>query len=245
VTNRPVNYSDPTGHMQASDAYEDSDGKCKSADKGCNEIVARIEKKKHDKPGDASNATIRIGFGNFVNGKPVGYGGLGTVVYNSNGTSYIVTAWHVYSAGDYFFYRTGEDAQWNYLSIHDVNLYHQYGKDILFIQLPMELPKEFVPTEIGHVTFTGGEQVTVAYQDERGLHVLETEVRTNNTNVQGMYQGHSSVTVTNPMNNPDSVLPILNRGDSGGGVFYNGQLVGVSSGIGTDFWGPYMRFEQP
>jgi len=47
VTNNPLRFTDPTGHMQASDQYEDSDGKCTSGDKGCNDLVKRIELKKN------------------------------------------------------------------------------------------------------------------------------------------------------------------------------------------------------
>ncbi len=43
-----MRYTDPTGHMQASDDYQDSDGKCGSNDKGCNDLVKRI-KDKQDK----------------------------------------------------------------------------------------------------------------------------------------------------------------------------------------------------
>ena len=46
VTNRPVNFNDPTGHMQESEGIRDNDGKCDSDDKACNDLVDRIKKKK-------------------------------------------------------------------------------------------------------------------------------------------------------------------------------------------------------
>jgi len=45
VGNNPINATDPTGHMQESDDYLDRDGKCDSNDKGCNDLLGRINKK--------------------------------------------------------------------------------------------------------------------------------------------------------------------------------------------------------
>jgi hypothetical protein len=45
-----LKFTDPTGHRQESDQYEDSDGKCGKNDKGCNDIAERIRNKK-DKGG--------------------------------------------------------------------------------------------------------------------------------------------------------------------------------------------------
>lgn len=53
VTNNPLRYTDPTGHMQyEDDVYTDNDGKCDKNDKGCNDIVKRIKKKKDKKVRD-------------------------------------------------------------------------------------------------------------------------------------------------------------------------------------------------
>jgi hypothetical protein len=85
VSNNPLKYTDPTGHMQASDDYEDSDGKCSSNDKGCNDTLKRIElkkKKKSDEELDAANnqGCGDVGVTNFAaGGGKVGSWGCGQI----------------------------------------------------------------------------------------------------------------------------------------------------------------------
>ncbi len=79
VVNDPMRYTDPTGHMQASDDYEDSDGKCGSNDKGCNDLVKRI-KDKQDKDkgtGPITNAILNLpGSADFYSGAAIGLDGV-------------------------------------------------------------------------------------------------------------------------------------------------------------------------
>ena len=46
MNNNPVRLNDPTGHMSANYDYGDNDGQCDSNDKGCNDILQRIQIKK-------------------------------------------------------------------------------------------------------------------------------------------------------------------------------------------------------
>ena len=57
VTNNPLKYTDPTGHMQASDDYKDSDGKCDKGDKACNQMKAKIKRKKDQSRGQTLSGT--------------------------------------------------------------------------------------------------------------------------------------------------------------------------------------------
>ncbi len=66
VTNRPVNFNDPTGHAQSSDdQIKDGDGKCDSGDKACNDLVDLIKKKK-DKGRETLDVNTRTRGGHFV-----------------------------------------------------------------------------------------------------------------------------------------------------------------------------------
>ena len=48
MTNRPVNFNDPTEHAQSSDdQIKDRDGKCDSNDNACNDLDTRIKSKKN------------------------------------------------------------------------------------------------------------------------------------------------------------------------------------------------------
>jgi RHS repeat-associated protein len=52
VTNNPLRYTDPTGHMQASEGYTESDGQCSAGDTSCNWLQTsqdKLKKPKKDK----------------------------------------------------------------------------------------------------------------------------------------------------------------------------------------------------
>ena len=60
VTNNPMRYTDPTGHMQYEDSYAKKDGKCSASDPSCNWVGKSKDKTKKDKEQDKSG-----------NGKPL------------------------------------------------------------------------------------------------------------------------------------------------------------------------------
>jgi len=49
VSNSPISYNDPTGHMQESDQYEESDGVCDQGDTSCSWVQENIDKKLKEK----------------------------------------------------------------------------------------------------------------------------------------------------------------------------------------------------
>ncbi|MEP7134622.1 MAG: RHS repeat-associated core domain-containing protein [Chloroflexota bacterium] len=58
VLGNPLRYTDPTGHMQESDNYAESDGKCSAGDTSCNWVGKpqnKPKKPKDDKPKDDSD----------------------------------------------------------------------------------------------------------------------------------------------------------------------------------------------
>jgi hypothetical protein len=193
-------------------------------------------------------ATIKLGFGAMADGddcagQPEGTcrGGLGTVV----GDRYtIYTSWHIYLNAqdghpDWFYWRDRNGKLHSILLEPDM-IEHVDGTDILIIHLPQALPeKDFVPAKKASPLLMGGEHVTVAYIDEsHDLQTLETTVQWWPWGpwVPGMYGGWGT-----PVNNTNGTL---NEGDSGGGVFYNGEFIGVNSYVGTDpFQGPFEVFE--
>ncbi len=172
--------------------------------------------------------------------------GLGTVV-GDNQTIY--TGWHTYDNAlvPSLFYFRSPDGTLNATS--DFTYQHINGTDVMIIHLNAPL-SGFVPAELAQASiFHGGENVSVAYQDQsRGLHVFDTHVLTDHTYRTGVYGslGPGVYNAPDATVDPSKNAPyILNSGDSGGGVFYNGYFVGVSSYINPPGFPETMWFEQP
>jgi hypothetical protein len=185
-------------------------------------------------------STIRIGFGLLNNeGIPDGQGGLGTVVGDRRT---IVTAAHIYqvqlaSGIEFMSFRTGlEDKDLHLIDINELTLEFSDGGDILTITLPEDLPDDFIPaTTAPDHKFYPLQNVSVAYQDEnRRLGVFDTELTL--TPYTQYRDGTQQYLAKNPGR-------LVNEGDSGGGVFYNGQFVGVNSFVFQPFINWVIAFQ--
>jgi RHS repeat-associated protein len=223
VTNRPVNFNDPTGHVMTTD----SDGG--SCDWQC--FQDSREKQRILK------STIRIGFGiNDDKGELVAEkGGLGTVVSDRRT---IVTAAHIYLRGSTVMgYRTGPNGRdLTLIDINDVDLNFSKKGDMLTISLHKDLPKSFLPARPNpnHI-FYSLENVAIVYQDKnRSLGILDTEL------TFSPFSRYIDGTRQYVAKDLDSVLT---SGDSGGGVFHNGLFVGLNSWLTSTFEGPAVSFQ--
>lgn len=240
-----MRYTDPTGHRLVEDEFG---GGCSTSGYcgGSSDYTPSKDEGDDDdddgglpdaNPGDASNSQILIAFADInEDGVPSkGMMGVGTVIHVGNGYSTIVTATHLQVYSPFFWYQTADG--FHRLNRMDVQTFPYGFTDVMFINIPVELPEEFIPAEIAHPTFHGGENISVGYYDEEShsLEVFETQVR-DDPNKPGQYSG-AGIAFNNPGN-------LLKPGDSGGGVFYDGYLVGVNSYHWDDELGPYIVFPQ-
>jgi len=84
VLGNPLKYTDPTGHMQESDDYKSSTGKCSKGDTSCNWVGKSKDKTKKDKSKDKSEG------GGHPLSSPIqsaGNGGIGPCTINGVSTS--------------------------------------------------------------------------------------------------------------------------------------------------------------
>jgi hypothetical protein len=244
VTNRPVNFSDPSGHM-LDDGLDGEGGGC---DSDC------LKKKRTDVD-QILKSTVKLGFGDLScvsNPRPGCSFGLGTLVGDRQT---IYTAFHVYdmASNKTFLYQTSDGKVY---ALSGVTWSRAPGTDVMVLHLPFPLGSTFVPASMnkGYIP-SSGDNVSVAYKDDhsdyRGLHVLPTSVRPLYMIQPGQYSNwQHPVTGTGvydpvDLNTDNPVKKIVNSGDSGGGVFYNGYFVGVSSYVNDDEIGSFMVFEQP
>jgi hypothetical protein len=213
VRNNPINFNDPTGHYA---------NPCKGAGSGykCHRDLDR-ERRQGQIEAELA-ATIKIVFGVPNDKGWAGMGGLGTVIANRRT---IVTAYHVFeraSNPSHLMYWQGNKRI--DLDLSTISIYHR--GDLAVITLSEDLPESFIPANIStrNPVSWSSQDIDVAYingnPDEANPEVL-------NTNVLFM--------ATIPMedhyiiaHNPDYTI---NGGDSGGGVFHNGELIGVTSAV--------------
>ncbi len=222
VGNNPINFNDPTGHIGCKPGQRCL-GNPKVTAAGATRTIL--------------DATIRIGSGELdEEGNPIGRGGLGTVVGDRKT---IVTARHVILPDStYLFLRAGNNGEeLTILDMDEVVVDYSQSGDVVVITVPEELPDSFIPaTATSDHEYQTFQNLTVAYQDEnRGLHILETQV-TWPSLTYGMYDWTLNVLVENPNST-------LTSGDSGGGVFYDGVFVGVTSFLDTQFGESVMAFQ--
>jgi len=228
VNNSPVRYSDPSGHIGCD---EDTKGNC-----------INYEYKKFDQS-DILKTIIHIGFGSMVwardgDGEPrmaAGFHNLGTAVVDRKT---IVTADHTlqktiedYGGAPYMF-MWGQDSEL-FIPIPMDQVTPNTSGDLLVLRLPdsVSVSQEFlVANSAINYTPKPLQPISVAYQDDQGAtYVLNSRITLLSpvqTHVQygTQYAGYD-------------FLRVLNLGDSGGGVFYEGGLIGVNSAIA-----PYPGF---
>jgi RHS repeat-associated protein len=223
VMNRPTGLTDPSGHRPCDDF--DEYGHCITYDDGryvgnpLDSAVVII----FGTPGENPRNTLGIAKGASA--------GTGVVVGNK---STVVTAGHVYGnrpddADTVFIMVNGV---WVEYSLADVSIEPGPG-DLVTLTLPNPLPGNIVPAEVADNYHSApGQSVDVVYAEptlnEGGqltgytLHVTTTSLANPATAISDAYGKQLE------MFNPNQVL---NSGDSGGGVFYHNQLIGLNSGI--------------
>jgi len=214
VNNSPINYVDPSGHIGCD---EDLEGHCINPYEKILDSAVVIIFGKH-------------GVGKNTFGIAAGaQGGVGVVVGDKKT---IMTATHVYELAEspttVFVLVNGE---WVEYDLADVNVETGPG-DLTTVTLPSDLPGYIVPAdEAADYHSKPGQTVVSIYKEE----IMEGE------NIIG-FTLHAAITVTNDpvvLSSPDygrqliilNPNQVMNSGDSGGGVFYNSQLIGVNSGI--------------
>ena len=239
VNNSPINYVDPTGHApNRNDPYwcvnERNPSQCRIDYYGWIKI-------RQDEIEAILASAVAIGIGGPQPCRNTHYGsterdefcvygasGLGTVVNNHNT---IVTAKHILDESlkygtPQFLYIWNSDGDliripWNSVSIKSEG-------DTLIITLSNPLPQKYVKPisqATGYKPRHSHEILTV-YQDENGkLHVASTSyypigIKNSSAQYGPLYVGL----------NPNG---LLDSGNSGGGVFYNGQLIGVNSSLAS------------
>ena len=238
VRNNPIRFTDPSGNIPI-DCYNDPSYCSNTTTLPTSPYPSRPVLPGAGGGGDAppiTDSTIRIGFGSLNDdGQPEGQNGLGTVVGDS---STIVTAAHVYLPDSpYMFYRDGENGEeLTIIDMNDVTLDFSEGGDILVVSLPEDLPGSFIPaTPAPDHIFLPSQNVTLAYQDEsRNLHALVTQL----TWIPYTFRDDWSLNIVVLNTNGT-----LTSGDSGGGVFYNGEFVGVASALFSQFGEDLMAFQ--
>jgi RHS repeat-associated protein len=217
VNNSPVNYVDPSGHSYCDSQY--------AFQEDCS-----------DGNSDILKSQVKIGFGTIKgfnsNGQPeiealIG----GSTLVNDQHT--LVTATHVLPGGE----KARNDKvpfEFNvpYMFVFDsngnVHIYStdgievQYADDAAVLVLPFDLSDDYQPATISDdldAIYEQGGTLTAAYID--GDHRQANNQQTVDVVSLGGPFGNRAV-VTNPGG-------IIGAGDSGGGVFHNGELVGVLS----------------
>jgi len=223
VNNSPVMFADPSGHC----IVEDDSDVCGIHRNPSSSILDSAVVLIFGTPGEGDTNTLGIEDNLSV--------GLGVVV---NNRLTIKTASHVYverpsSATTLFVWANGVLIKYNILDIKvEINNGESEG-DEATITLPYGLPGDITPAQeaVDYHSVAGQILVTTYYRHEKN----------EDGKVTGFVINTASTVTTNPPTKPSDIYGtqymllnpnhILNQGDSGGGVFYNGQLVGVNSGI--------------
>jgi hypothetical protein len=244
VGNNPVNYVDPSGHWQEGVCRGGSDYRCKIQtakiyQSWIENILASAVKIGIAVSVDPQEYCVpRYGAQDSDEDNPCkvgtfrGSSGIGTVVGNM---STIVTAYHVlehallYGTPKYLIVTNanGESVTMPWYSVHPERI---GNSDQLILHLGDPLPKGFVkPASANRNYFPSpGDVIEIVYQDEQGhLQVMFSAIWAIPIN-GGTYGALYYVAL-----NADATL---NAGDSGGGVFYNGQFIGLTSAVYIWMW---------
>jgi hypothetical protein len=251
VGNSPILYNDPTGHCSLSGHWvPDADPACQWASSNQDSLVGSGNGGfassgsgggdgggGNDDDGDLpdeldSEVYLRFGQPGTVESSDIGHagnlcnsGGMGTVVGNK---STIITADHVYShcRADQTTLWVQVNGTWVTFSLADLDLVVGQG-DIRTITLPSDLPGYIVPaTMVTDHSMVSGESVTyTTYQLN-----YSNDKFTGVTFISGTTTVAQDWRVRVRGYGQQALLNItLRPGSSGGGVFSNGQLIGVNS----------------
>jgi RHS repeat-associated protein len=233
VNNSPVNYIDPSGH-RAQDPYwcanARNPGQCRQ-----NYYVSMKMKQDHIEA--LLNAAVYIAFLVPIPGctEPVTLGdtgcrqgggdGMGTVVGNM---STIVTAQHLltwtitYVGTPTVLAIKNKDGKVEYVPVSDLTFTSGLG-DRLTITLKNPLPDGFVaPAKSMPQKLKVGQMVDIVYMDANQEFQVFTTIIVGIKNDQYYYDNPSF-----PQSGNKNGL-LLYKGDSGGGIFVNGQFVGIN-----------------
>ena len=239
TANNPVRYTDPSGH-DWTDCGNRVRTRCEIHMRKVKQAVENWAEQEYYALLAILESAVHIGF--------VGYGyncldtaageecyeklkaGLGTVLGNMNT---IVTAYHILAnsllMNHDIAYIKIENANGDVvrISLEDLTLERIGESDVLIIHLKNSLPNGFAKPAQSAENFhpRHGQVIYTVYQQEDGkLSVASTMI-----NGPIMYYACGEAKgVCLLFTNPNSAL---DQGDSGGGVFYNGQLIGVNNAI--------------
>ncbi len=239
ANDNPVMFFDPSGHCPwcpfvaiAVVAILISTGAT-----GCASEVPTSENFVIESPDQYTNSAVKVGMSNYVGGRS----GLGTLVSNLNT---IVTAKHVVPEA-YF----TDEAELTITSFNDnkerkyirsksqFDIHYISGYDLAIIKLSQDsdpLPSSITPAipDVNY-PFTLYDELAAVYQDSGGAHAMYTKIMAER--IEAEAETNVGVLELISLEIAES-HGIINNGDSGGGIFHDGKLVGVNSATTDASW---------